>query len=237
VLTLKHEDWKKSVELALYRSDRITDAELREKQERYRALLHLPLPGESTEKLPERSAAIDGTGIVETERPVSTPDEKKIVPVPDGVTLKVSGEASVLTILIKKSLTLSTFFLAAVAIIIMAAGFRNGFDPSSRMAVIGFFGAITGVCILVFVLFDLATRQRIKMYPRGVMCIVRNTPFGDTKGICYKAGDILDITLEKKQNRVRERLLLNSVHGATHLGEGLNTETLEWLKEYLQERL
>lgn len=237
VLTLKHGDWKKSVELALYRSDRVTDAELREKQERYCALLHLPLVGESTEKLPVMSAGIGGTGIVETERPVSTPDEKNTVPFPRDVALEISGEAAVLTILIKKSLSWSTLFLTAVAIILMAAGFRNGFDPSSRMAVIGFFGAITGVCILVFVLFDLVTRQRIKVYPGGVMCIVRNTPFGDTKGTCCRAGDILDITVEKKQNQTRERLLLNSVHGAIHLGEGLKKETLEWIKEYLRERL
>jgi len=236
IITLHHKDAKKSVELALYRSDSISDAEVQEKQERYGFRLNLPLMKESRELPHGGDTSGTGEGRKESGRSISTPVKKNMKQVPEGLRLEVDGDVSILTILAKKSLSISTLFTASVAAVIMAAGFHNGFNPSSRIAVLGFFGVIIGVYVIIFVLFDLLTRQRIKVHAGVRVCIVRNTPLGDTKGTCFNTGDIRDIIVEKGPRNSVESLVVSGKESC-HTGEGLKRDSLEWLKQYLEERL
>ena len=222
IVELRHADPKKAVRLYESRSD----LDFHPIWEDYCRQLALPAVETDGDRLVKRDVADLDKSVRELVREGKVKvDFDPAKPPPAELSLRVDGDVLELTVVRKKSSPVGF----AIALLIPCVFIYIGFFIKDCPIVFGIFGAIFLAIFAAVGVLSLLAREQIsigkdEIRSRQVM------PWGVMEGARVRSADIEVVRIGKEAGAGRDAVLLQTDGGNVKVGEGLSSESLEWLK-------
>ena len=230
-LELHHNDTEKSVKLAVYLYNWIPEDKVRERWEYYSQKLKLPALSIINNEIVKRDFNDLNKSVSELVKEKKLEIDSKLdTEVPEGISYGFEAGLDIITVIKKKTLALSTAVLVLFLLLLVYIGFFIG--ETRSFMIVGIFGALVGSYVILYTLWDLISDQQLRIGHNRFHALTK-TRFGITKGKKITMSEIEEVKIDKEPYQKLQAVIIRTDTMKIKIGEGLSVESLNWLKDYI----